>query len=84
MTEPADATVPDVLGLTLDEATADLAAHGFRARVEETRPPGAGPGAGAARVIRQRVARDEVVLTVTHERYPLAAGRAHRGRPGSS
>jgi hypothetical protein len=83
MSEHAGTPAPDVLGLTLDEAAADLAALGLRPRVEETKPPGADSPEGPARVVRQRLGGSEVVLTVTYERYAAPAERTQRRRPAS-
>lgn len=71
--------IPDVLALPLEEARRLLEAAGATPRVSETRPPRGGAGEGALRVIRQQ-SGDEVLLTVTHERYDRPAAPAAPAR----
>ena len=66
----------DVLGLEVDAAVSALRAAGHDVEIVETRTPKAVALSGPRRVIRQRLAADEIVhLVVSHERFaPLPEG----------
>jgi hypothetical protein len=79
----------DVLGRTLEEARAMLAAEGLQVEVTETRTSRAVTLAGSLRVIRQGSPdRGTVRLVVTHERYrpapPEARAREARNETARS
>jgi len=63
-------TVDDIVGLVLEPARERAAEAGYEIVLVETRPPHAGRGRGAARVVRVRPAGPGVLeLTVAREDY---------------